>query len=153
MGIRVLAVAAFALFAMTIALLLCAKQSVERSTQTQITSRVLSAENVLAELAQAHGAAHLTASGDLAFGSWVVKGDHSVVDKLKELTGADATLLEVRDGVPRRLTTTVRKLNSSERNDGTELTGAARVEFEKGVDFTGSSPVLSIPSRRMRATL
>ena len=145
MATRVLAVAAFALVSLTVALLLCARQSVERSMQAQITSHVVSANNVLAQLARAHGAAHLKQNGDLAFGAWVVSGDHSVVDTLKALTGADATLFEVRDGVPRRVTTTVLKLNSRERNDGTELSGPARVEFDQGRGFTGSSPVAGKP--------
>jgi hypothetical protein len=43
------------------------------------------------------------------------------VDRVRLLTGSDATIFELRDGRPMRLTTTIRKQNSTERNDNTEL--------------------------------
>lgn len=142
---RVLAAGAFSLIALTVALLICAKQSVQTAIYAQIRERVQTGQNTLWDLVNERGAARINAAGDLQFGSWIVKGDHSVVDKVKALTGADATIFQVRGGVPVRVTTTVRKLNSAERNDNTELTGPARVEFEKGLSFTGVSPVAGKP--------
>ena len=63
--------------------------------------------------------------GKLRFGSWTVAGDHSVVDEVKALTGGDATIFQLIDGKPMRVTTTILKLHSSERNDNTELVGLA----------------------------
>jgi HAMP domain-containing protein len=142
---RILGAGAFSLIVLTIALLVCARETVSGAMYGQITERVQSAEKTLWYLVNERGAPTIDAAGDLRFGSWVVRGDHAVVDRTKELTGADATIFQVRDGVPVRVTTTVRKPNSDERNDNTELTGAARAAFDAGRSFTGVSPVAGRP--------
>jgi methyl-accepting chemotaxis protein len=142
---RVLAIGAVSLVLFAAALLLSARESVQRGVSAQISDRVQVAQNTLWYLVQQRGAATVGDDGKLRFGDWVVSGDHSVVDKVKELTGADATIFQVIDGKPIRLTTSVLKLNSTERNDGTELTGPARAAFDKGQSYTGISPVAGRP--------
>ncbi|MDB5040079.1 MAG: methyl-accepting chemotaxis sensory transducer [Candidatus Eremiobacteraeota bacterium] len=141
---RVLAVGALSLALLTITLLISAMQSVEHGVYAQIDQRVQVAQNTLWSQVNARGAASIV-DGNLRFGSWVVQGDHSVVDRVKELTGGDATIFQVIDGKPMRVTTTVHKLNSTERNDNTELIGPARKAFEKGLSYKGVSPVAGRP--------
>ena len=149
---RVLAVGAVALVLLTIALLISAKESVQNGVYRQIDGRVQVGQNTLWQLVNDKGAPSIV-DGNLRFGSWVVKGDHSVVDKVKELTGADATIFQVIDGKPMRVTTTVMKLKAKdapkdaapERNDNTELTGPARAAFDLGQSFKGVSPVAARP--------
>jgi methyl-accepting chemotaxis protein len=144
-AVRVLVIATLALIVLTIALLVSAKESVQSAVYAQTLERVQVGQNTLWQLVNTHGPAQINARGDLQFGTWVVAGDHSVVDEVKRLTGADATIFQIRDGKPMRVTTTVLKLNSSERNDNTELTGLARAAFDNGQSFTGVSPVAGRP--------
>jgi methyl-accepting chemotaxis protein len=142
---RVLAGGAFSLVILTAALLVGTVRSVQTGMYSQITERVRVGQNTLWRLVNDRGAAKINAAGNLQFGAWVVKGDHSVVDEVKQLTGADATIFQLRDDRPMRETTSVRKLDSSERNDNTELTGPARSAFDAGRSFTGASPVAGQP--------
>jgi methyl-accepting chemotaxis protein len=137
---RVLAIGAVSMLGLTIALLISAKASVEHAVYAQTLERVQVAQNTLWSLVNKRGTAEVV-DGKLRFGSWTVAGDHSVVDEVKTLTGGDATIFQVIDGKPMRVTTSVLKLNSTERNDNTELTGPARTAFDKGQSFTGVSPV------------
>src|SRR6202790_3616039 len=141
---RVMAVGALSLALLTITLLISAMQSVEHGVYGQIDQRVQVAQNTLWSLANARGPASIV-DGKLRSGSWVVKGDHSVVDEVKELTGGDATIFQIIDGKPMRVTTTVHKLKSAERNDNTELIGPARKAFDKGLSYRGVSPVAGRP--------
>jgi methyl-accepting chemotaxis protein len=128
---------------LTGALLVSAKESVQNGVYKQIDERVQVGQNTLWSLVNERGTASI-AEGNLRFGSWVVKGDHAVVDKVKELTGADATIFQVIDGKPMRVTTTVLKANK-ERNDNTELIGSARAAFDKGLSYKGVSLVAGRP--------
>jgi methyl-accepting chemotaxis protein len=144
-SVRILAVGSLSLIVLAVALLVETRQSTRTAIYTQIANQVETGQNTLWSLVNERGAAKMNAAGNLQFGSWVVKGDHSVVDKVKKLTGADATIFEMRDGTPMRVTTTVLKLGSTERNDNTALTGPAREAFDKGLSFTGVSPVSGRP--------
>ena len=138
---RMLLVAGFSLVALTAVLLVVVKQSVERAIYTEIANEVQHGQDTLWYLVNQKGAAHLV-DGKLILGDWQVEGDHSVVDDVKKISGADATLFQIMpDGKPVRLTTSVLKLNSTERNDYTELTGPARTAIDNGQSFTGVSPV------------
>ena len=149
---RVMAVGAIALVLLTVALLISAKESVQNGVYRQIDNRVQVGQNTLWQLVKDKGAPSIV-GGNLQFGTWVVKDDHSVVDKVKELTGADATIFQVIDGKPMRVTTTVMKLKKPTdpkdappvRNDNTELIGPARTAFDKGLSFKGVSPVAGRP--------
>jgi len=141
---RVMATGAACLALLTGALMISAKESVQNGVYKQIDERVQVGQNTLWQLVNEHGAASIV-DGNLHFGTWIVKGDHSVVDKVKELTGADATIFQVIDGKPMRVTTTVLKMKSTERNDNTELIGPARAAFDKGLSYKGVSPVAGRP--------
>ncbi|HEY4442184.1 MAG TPA: Cache 3/Cache 2 fusion domain-containing protein, partial [Candidatus Elarobacter sp.] len=149
---RVMVTGAACLLLLAGALLYSAKESVQSGVYKQIGERVQVGQNTLWDLVNQKGPASIV-DGDLRFGSWVVKGDHSVVDRVKQLTGADATIFQMIDGKPMRVTTTVMKLKPKvapagwvpARNDNTELVGPARVAFDKGLSYTGVSPVAGRP--------
>jgi methyl-accepting chemotaxis protein len=142
---RILVVGGLSLTFFTAALLFESTQSIKAVTYEQIAKQVETGQKTLWSSLADRGAARINAAGNLQFGRWVARGDHSVVDKVKMLTGADATIFQLRDGTLIRVTTTVRKLPGTERNDGTELTGPAREAFEKGLDYTGIRPVAGEP--------
>jgi methyl-accepting chemotaxis protein len=142
---RILGAGALSLIVLTVALLGSARETVRAAMYAQIAQHIGTAQNMLRYLVQERGAPSLNAAGDLQFGAWIVKGDHSIVDRTKALTGADATIFGVRDGVPMRITTTVRKAHSTERNENTELIGAARAAFDKGLGFSGIAIVAGRP--------
>ncbi len=135
---RVLVVGALSLALLAGTVLFSVTRSVQQSIHGQIAQRVEVAQNTLWSLVKPRGPASVV-GGKIRFGSWVVKGDHSVVDRVKELTGADATIFQIIDGVPMRVTTTVRKINSTERADNTELVGPARAPIDRGQGYVGDS--------------
>jgi methyl-accepting chemotaxis protein len=138
---RVLLLSALSLITLTGVLLVSLRPIVERTVYSELANDVEHGQQSLWYLVHQKGQAHVE-DGQLYLGSWQVAGDHSVVDDVKKISGADATLFQVMpDGKPMRLTTTVLKLNSTERNDGTELTGPARTAIDKGQSFTGVSQV------------
>ncbi len=141
---RVLVVGALSLALLTVTLLISVTQSVQRRVHGQIDQRVQVAENTLWSLVRARGPASVV-DGKLRFGSWVVKGDHSVVDRVKEITGADATIFQKIDGKAIRVTTTVHKLNSTERADNTVLIGPAGAAFDRGEGYIGENPIAGRP--------
>jgi len=138
---RILAGCALSLVVVSATLLLVVKQSVDERMYQELASEVEHGQQTLWYLVHGKGAATIV-DGKLVLGSWAVEGDHSVVDDTKSLSGADATLFQIMsDGKPMRLTTTVLKLNSTDRNDHTELVGPARTAIDRGESFTGVSPV------------
>ncbi|MBV9892661.1 MAG: Cache 3/Cache 2 fusion domain-containing protein [Chloroflexi bacterium] len=138
---RILLLSALSLLTLTGVLLGCLRPIVERTVYSQLLNDVEHGQQTLWYLSNQKGQARIQ-DGQLYLGDWQVAGDHSVVDDVKKISGADATLFQVMpDGKPVRLTTTVLKLNSTDRNDGTELTGPARDAIDKGQSFTGISPV------------
>lgn len=141
---RVLAVGALSLALLTVTLLISVTQSVQHRVHGQIDQRVQVAENTLWSLVNARGPASVV-NGKLRFGSWVVKGDHSVVDQVKKITGADATIFQKIGGKAIRVTTTVHKLNSTERADNTVLIGPASEAFDRGEGYVGENPIAGRP--------
>jgi methyl-accepting chemotaxis protein len=139
--VKILTVGTIALIMLTVAILLSANALVKAIAYKEIARQVQVGQSTLWYLVNERGPAKIDGAGDLRFGSWRVKGDHSVVDRVTSLTGVDATIFEMRGARPMRVTTTIRKLNSTERNDNTELTGPARVAFDRGLGFTGASSV------------
>jgi methyl-accepting chemotaxis protein len=138
---RILLLSALSLVALTGVLLISLRPIVERTVYSQLANDVEHGQQTLWYLVHQKGQAHIE-NDQLFLGDWQVAGDHSVVDDVKKLSGADATLFQVMpDGKPIRLTTTVLKLNSPDRNDGTELTGPARTAIDHGQSFTGVSVV------------
>jgi methyl-accepting chemotaxis protein len=138
---RILLLSALSLVALTGVLLVSLRPIVERTVYSELSNDVEHGQQTLWYLVKQKGQAHVE-DGQLFLGSWPVAGDHAVVDDVKKISGADATLFQVMpDGKPIRLTTTVLKLNSTDRNDGTELTGPARDAIDHGQSFTGVSVV------------
>jgi methyl-accepting chemotaxis protein len=139
---RILSMSALSLVLLAIALFVGAKMSIQSAVYAQIVGRLQTSDNAMADLLANHGPANVDGSEHLRFGAWVVQGDHSVVDKVEHLTGAGATIFQVRDGVPFRVSTTLHKLDApTERNEGTELKGPGRLAFDAGREYAGISPV------------
>ena len=118
-------------------LLAVVRRTVTRAVRSETEAGVKVALSVFRDLIAAKGPPAVV-DGHLRLGTWHPGGDDSLVDRLKDLTGVDATIFEFRDGVPIRLTTTIVKLDGSGRNVGTELLGPARLAVERGQSYAGT---------------
>lgn len=116
-------------------------QSVNRTFFEQFQADVDHAGNVHRYLVDQKGSAAIV-NGKLQFGAWVANDDHAVVDTVKRLTGAEATLFQLIDGKLIRVTTTIQRLGESSRGVGTELIGPAAAAFARGEDYRGVGPIL-----------
>jgi diguanylate cyclase (GGDEF)-like protein len=137
---RVMLAGALSLAFFAVAMLFFIRNDLTRTVYAQTTLRVGVANNVLHDLTKAQGPPRLEGR-NLSFGAKLANGDESVVDHVRALTGADATIFRVEDGRPIRVATTILKLDGSGRNVGTELVGPARAAFDAGHGFEGLSPV------------
>jgi diguanylate cyclase (GGDEF)-like protein len=136
---RIMLAASLSLVLFAIGMLVLIKTDVKRAVYAAMDARVQVAQNVFSDLIRVTGEPSLRA-GTLRLGPWVANGDNSLVDHVKAITGADATLFELVHGIPTRVSTTIRKSDGT-RNIGTTLTGPARVAFDTGRGFAGVSPV------------
>jgi len=136
---RLALAASVSLVLFAIGVLVLIKTDVERAIYAATDARVQVAQNAFWELVRAKGPPSLR-DGKLRLGRWVANGDNSLVDHVRKVAGADATLFAILDGKPIRVTTTIRKQNG-DRNVRTELVGPARVAFNAGHSFAGVSPV------------
>ncbi len=109
----------------------------------EIEARVNVALGMLRYLTSLPGPADVRA-GRLHLGPHAVN-DNRTVDRVKTITGADATIFQIVDGRPIRLATTIMKSDGLGRNVGTELAGAARKAFDGGKTFVGVTPVAGRP--------
>ena len=75
----------------------------------------------------------------------------AIVDRVKEVTGADAIVYQVIGGKPIAIASTLMK--NDQRVLGRELTGPARDAFLNGKDFTGTSPLEGRPFLTQYATI
>ncbi len=141
---RIILAGCLSLILFAIAMLVFIKIDLEQAIYSETDARVQVAQNTMRELIRAKGVPTL-ADGKLRIGRWVANNDNSLVDHLRALTGADATLFALLDGKPMRVTTTIRKLDGSGRNVHTELVGPARDAFDAGRSFAGVSPVAGRP--------
>jgi diguanylate cyclase (GGDEF)-like protein len=137
---RILTVSGVSLGIFAVSLLSVVRRTVTRAVYAETDAGVQVAQNVFRHLIQSKGEATVV-DGHLQFGDWNPRDDDSLVDRLKALTGADATLFEVIDGTPIRVSTTIGKLDGSGRNTGTELIGPARFAFDRGESYAGTGPV------------
>ncbi|MCL4535444.1 MAG: methyl-accepting chemotaxis protein [Bacteroidetes bacterium] len=137
---RILAVSAFSLVLLATVVTLVVKANIEQAFLEQITGEVVSASNLLRYLAEQKGDPAIV-EGKMSFGSWTANGDFSVVDLVKEKTGAEATIFQLIDGKLIRVATTVRK-DDGTRGVGTELVGPAAAAFGRGESYTGINPIL-----------
>jgi diguanylate cyclase (GGDEF)-like protein len=127
-----------------VAMLIFIKNDLEQTIYSETDARVVAAQKTMLALIRAKGAPTL-AGRELRLGSWIANDDNSLVDEVRELTGADATLFAVYDGTPIRVSTTILKLDGSGRNVHTELLGPARTAIDEGRPFAGVSPVAGRP--------
>jgi diguanylate cyclase (GGDEF)-like protein len=137
---RVALAGSFSLVLFAFSMLFIIENELQQAIYGETESRVRSAEATLSELTLAKGTPTVT-GGVLRFGRWVANGDASVVDRVRALTGADATLFAVRDGTPVRVATTIHNPDGTSRISGAELRGPARAAFDAGRDFGGVSRV------------
>ncbi len=138
-AVRILIVTAGLFVAFAAILFWVVQRDIARTLMDQTHSRVLTAQNVLRTLTDGYGPPHVV-NGKLVFGEVIANDNLELIDKVKQTTGADATIFQVIDGKPIRVTTTLMK--GEERIIGTELVGPARAAFDKGQDFDGISPIL-----------
>jgi diguanylate cyclase (GGDEF)-like protein len=137
---RILAVSGLSLGIFALSLLAVVRRTVVRAVRSETDAGVQVAQNVFQDMIAAKGPASIV-NGHLQLGDWNPSGDDSLVDRLKRLTGVDATIFELRDGVPIRITTTIVRLDGSGRNTGTELLGPARSAIERGEGYSGTARV------------
>ncbi len=124
-------------------LLVVVRHDIEQTVVTDMQAREATATEVLQGLASSPGEPHLTNGGKLAFGSVVQNGNNALVDRVKQVTGADASVFEVIHGKPIRIATTL--MQDGRRMVGAELDGPGRAAFDKTQDFDGISPILGKP--------
>ena len=137
---RILIVTAAVFLGFAGVLLTVVRTDVAQTVEAETRSRVATAADVMRGFASTSGEAHTTADGRLAFGATIANGDASLVDHVKEVTGADAAVYQVTAGKPAIVATTLAR--NGARAIGTELEGAARAAYDKGQEFDGTSPVL-----------
>jgi methyl-accepting chemotaxis protein len=137
---RILVVTATVFIAFAAVLLYVVRRDISQTVSAEVHARVRTGAEVLRGFAAANGETHVTADGKLAFGSNIANGDTSLVDRVKEVTGADATVFQIVGGKPIRVATTL--LKDDKRIIGTELVGPARAAFDKDQEFDGISPIL-----------
>ncbi len=136
---RVALAAALSLVLFAAGMLVLIKTDLESAIYSAMDARVQVAQNVFFDLIRAKGKPSLR-DATLRLGGWVASGDNLLVDHVREVTGADATLFVVIGGIPLRVATTIRKADGA-RNIGTTLIGPARAAFDAGHGFAGVSPV------------
>ncbi len=137
---RIVVISGVSLGLFATAILVVVRRTVQRAVFEEIDARVQVAQRTFWDLIENKGPASLH-EGKLQLGNRLVEGDLAIVDHLKKLTGADATIFQLTHGHLIRLTTTVEKADGSGRNVGTELGGPARAAFERGSSYEGINPV------------
>jgi PAS domain S-box-containing protein len=138
---RILVVAAFALVALTAALLFVTQRTVGDTMQQQFEQEVLAVNNLQHYLVYQRGRPAIV-HGKLQFGTWTVNGDTSIVDEIKRATGGEATEFQDINGRFIRVSTTLLKPDSTSRAIGTQLFGPAATALSAGQNYTGISPIL-----------
>ncbi len=139
-AVQILVVTAVVFVAFAALLLYVVRRDLAQTIEAEMRARVTTGAQVMRGFTAAEGEAHLTKGGKLAFGSTLANGDSALVDHVKEVSGADATIFAVIGGKPIRVATTLTE--NDRRIVGTELTGPARAAFDKDQDFEGISPIL-----------
>jgi methyl-accepting chemotaxis protein len=137
---RILVVTAAGFIAFAAVLLFVVRRDISQTVSAEVRARVRTAAQVQHSFTSANGEAHLTADGKLAFGSSIANGDTSLVDRVKDITGADATVFQIVGGKPIRVATTL--VQDDKRIIGTELKGQARAAFDKGQEYDGVTLIL-----------
>ena len=140
---RILVVTAAVFLAFAAMLLFVLRRDVAQTVEGEMRARVATGAKMLRGLADTEGEIRLTRDGKLAFGTTVQNGDAVIVDRVKEVTGAEAIVYQVIGGKPIAVASTLMK--HDQRLVGAELSGPAREAFQNGNDFSGTSPIEGRP--------
>jgi methyl-accepting chemotaxis protein len=140
---QILVVTAAVFLAFAAVLLYVVRGDVAQTVETEMRARVATAADVMRGFASASGEISVTRLGKLAFGEAIVNGDNSLVDHVKQVTGADATVYQIVHGKPVAVASTL--MENDKRVVGGELTGAPREAFDKGQEFDGISAIQGRP--------
>ena len=141
---RVLSVATLSLVVLSGTLFVVIKQTVETTTFDQTRAEVMHAECMLHYLADQKGPPAIV-HGQLVFGHWVANHNYSLVDAVKNATGATASMFQRRaDGKLVRVATNVLKPDGT-RAVGTIMQGRAAAAFARGQNYIGINPILGRP--------
>src|SRR5919199_1523105 len=141
---RILAVATLSLVVLSGMLFVVVKQTVETTTFEQTKAEVIHAERMLHCLVDQKGRPAIV-HGQLVFGRWVANHNYSIVDAVKNATGATASMFQLRaDGKLVRVATNVPKADGT-RAVGTILQGPAAAAFARGKNYIGINPILGRP--------
>ncbi len=141
---RILVVVTLSLVVLASTLLVVVNDRVSATDYAQSQDQVIHATNVLRYLV-AHKGAPAIVGGRLVFGRWVANGNFSIVDDVKQLTDATATLFQrLPDGSLIRVATNIRKPDG-QRAVGTTLKGPAAAAFAQGQNYVGVNPILGQP--------
>jgi methyl-accepting chemotaxis protein len=132
---RILVVTAAVFIAFAAALLLVVRRDVAQTVTGEMSERVATAAKVMRGATDAAGAPRLTRDGKLVFGTTVADGNDGLVDRVKELTGAEAVVYRVAAGKTAAVATTF--IRDDKRVLGVALRGAPLASFEADHDFDG----------------
>ncbi len=137
---RIIALATLSVMVLTAVLIFVVRDRVRTAIYDDISAQVQTSENVLHDAIDAKGTPAMR-GGKLTFGGWIADGDETLVDRVKKLTGADATLFAAHSGTPVRVSTTVQKLDGTGRAVNTVLIGPALAAFKRGEGYVGVNPI------------
>ncbi len=137
---RIVVVSTVALVALTFVLMFVVRDRVRGAIYDRINAQTQTSENLIHDAIDPKGTPAVR-GGKLTFGGWVADGDTALVDRIKRITGADATIFAVHGGTPTRVSTTVQKLDGSGRAVNTVLIGPALAAFRRGEGYVGVNPI------------
>jgi methyl-accepting chemotaxis protein len=132
---RILVVTAAVFLAFAAVLLFVVRRDVARTVQAEVGERVTTGAKVLRGSADAAGTPRVTREGRLAFGTTIADENNALVDRVKELTGADAVVYRVTAGTTAAVATTF--MRSDKRVVGEALQGGPLAAFRADRDFDG----------------
>ena len=135
---QVLAVAMASLLAFTAVLLFVVDNTVRDSVEKEIQSQVEVAQRTALTLLGVHGGTPVVIGHTLQFGGWIANNDVELVNNVKKITGCDATIYQIENGVPIAISTTLRV--NGKPIIGSELTGLARNAIDVERPYRGSVP-------------
>jgi methyl-accepting chemotaxis protein len=139
-ALRILSITAAIFVIFAAVLLAVVRHDIVATVSAETTERVNTAAKVMRGFASEMGETRVTADGKLAFGSSIENGDTGFVDRVKEVTGADAGVYQVINGKPTRIATTL--TNGDNRTLGAQLDGPQLAAFAKNLDFNGETKIL-----------
>jgi methyl-accepting chemotaxis protein len=137
---RILLAVGIALAGLTATLMVVVTRQVETAMYNEAQATIVYDNDVLRYLVQQRGTAS-SANGRLAFGDWTANDDTAVVDLVRQLTGAQATIFQLQGDQLVRVSTTITTADGR-RGVGTSLVGPAAAAFFHGADYTGRNPIL-----------